>query len=132
MIEVLTFKEKYPIFKVEISKERSSLKSVDDLLEALKKRIEAHPVAVYIGVFDHYSHTASLKEGEIGEGIAAAKNIIFCFGKELLLPEVTALRPRSIGICDLGDRFVLSFMEAPNPQANDAMKQWAEDLAKGV
>ncbi len=128
-MEKLMFKEKYPIFRIEIEKSKSGFKRADDLLETLKKSIEEHPVAVYIGVFDHYAHTSSLSEGEIGEGIAEAKNIIFCFGKELLVPEVLAVRPRSIGICDLDDRFVVTFMEAPNPQANEAMKGWVEALS---
>ena len=33
--------------------------------------------------------------------------------------------PRSIGIADLGDRFVISFMDAPMKPANEAMQAWA-------
>ena len=35
-----------------------------------------------------------------------------------------AVRPRSIGIADMGDRFVVSFMDAPMKPANDAMQAW--------
>jgi hypothetical protein len=35
-----------------------------------------------------------------------------------------AVRPRSIGIADLGDRFVISFMEAPMAAANQSMEAW--------
>lgn len=39
--------------------------------------------------------------------------------------EVLAVRPRSIGIADMGDHFVISFMDAPMKPANDAMQAWA-------
>jgi len=125
------FKEKYPIFELIIPKEETTCQSVDEIIAHFRERIEAHPVATYIGIFDHYAHTASLAEGEIAESIKAAKNIIFCFGKELPTPEVMAVRPRSIGVSDLGDRFVVIFMEAPNPQANEAMESWSKALLKG-
>ncbi len=122
------FKEKYPIFELMIPKNETTCRSVDEIIARLKDSIEAHPVATYIATFDHYAHTASLEEGQIAEDIEAAKNIVFCFGKELPTPEVMAVRPRSIGVSDLGDRFVLIFMEAPNPQANEAMERWSKAL----
>jgi len=122
------FKEKYPIFELIINKKETKYESVDAIIAHFKKNIEAHPVATYIGEFDHYAHTSSLKEGSVAEGIVAAKNIVFCFGKELPTPEVMAVRPRSIGVCDMGDKFVVIFMEAPNPQANEAMESWAKAL----
>ena len=67
----------------------------------LKNKIETHPIATYIGEFDHYAHTASLSEGKISEAIKNAKNIICCFGKVLPKPEVLAVRPRSIGVAML-------------------------------
>ncbi len=41
-----------------------------------------------------------------------------------------AVRPRSIGVSDMGDRFVIIFMEAPNPVANEAMENWTKALKK--
>ena len=70
----------------------------------------------------------SLSEGKVAEGILAAKNIICCFGKVLPKPEVLAVRPRSIGVAEYKDRFVISFMEAPNPDANKAMESWVKGL----
>jgi hypothetical protein len=123
-LEFLHFKEKYPLFRMERPKSQMKLKSIDEIIAFLKEEIAVHPVATYIGIFDHYAHTKSLKEGEIAEGIVDAKDILFCFGKELLTPEVLAVRPRSIGICETEKSFVLSFMEAPNPAANESMKAW--------
>ena len=125
------FKEKYPIFELIVPKSETDCQSVDEVIAHFKVNIDAHPVATYIATFDHYAHTMSLSDHEIAEGIKGAKNIIFCFGKELPTPEVMAVRPRSIGVSDMGDRFVIIFMEAPNPVANEAMESWAKALIKG-
>ena len=122
------FKEKYPIFELIVNKKETNYQNVDEIIAHFKEQIDAHPVATYIATFDHYAHTTSLAGGQVGEGIEAAKNIVFCFGKELPTPEVMAVRPRSIGVSDMGDRFVIIFMEAPNPQANEAMESWAKAL----
>ena len=60
--------------------------------------------------------------------IKSAFNVVFCFGHALPNPMVLAVRPRSIGIADLGDKFVVSFMDAPMKPANDAMQAWALGL----
>lgn len=119
------FQEKYPIYILELDKEETSYRSVDEIIAYFRQKIEAHPVAVMIGEFDHYAHTSSLEGGQIGEGITAGKNIVFCFGKELMSPKMLAVRPRSIGVAEMGGHFVISFLEAPNPVANDAMESWA-------
>jgi len=124
----ITLMEKYPLYTLELAKNETEKKSVDEILNYLKAKIEAHPVATYIATFDHYAHTTSLAEGNVAPEIKAAKDIIFCFGKELPKPEVLGVRPRSIGVADLGDRFVISFLEAPNPQANKIMEEWVKGL----
>ncbi len=130
-MERVLFKDRYPVFKQALEKGECRFGTVDAIVAYLKERIETHPVATYIATFDHYAHTSSLPEGEIDEEIVSAKNIIFCFGKELATPDVLAVRPRSIGVCELKDRFVVVTMEAPNPQANDAMRSWIESLGAG-
>ena len=124
----MQFKNEYPIYTMTLAKNETSLKTVGDMLDLIRSKIEMHPVAVYIGLFDHYVHTSSLKEGKIASDILDAKNILFCFGKELLVPEVLAVRPRSIGIAERKDDFVISFLKAPNPAANEAMATWTESL----
>ncbi|MCK4712885.1 MAG: hypothetical protein KAT26_08405 [Marinosulfonomonas sp.] len=120
--------EKYPTFDLEIAKSETSLTSVDEILAALKVNIDAHPKVAYIGQFDHYSHTKSI-DGEIGEALKDAKNIIFCFGIKLPNPHVLAVRPRSIGVADMGDHFHITFMEPPMPLATNAMESWCKGLA---
>ncbi len=126
----ITLMDKYPIFELEVEKSRTDLKSVDEVLEHLKGEIESHPVATFIAIFDHYSHTKSLDDGEISEDILDAKNIILCFGKKLPKPNLMGVRPRAIGVAELKDSFVLSFMEAPNPDATKAMKSWVKSIIK--
>ena len=122
------FKEKYHIFEIEYKKSELQYKSVDEIIAALQVKIDAHPVIAFIAIFDQYKHTASLKDGEINPSIKAAKNIIFCFGKELPTPEILAIRPRSIGVCELKDSFVVSFLEAPNDAANKTMEEFVKSL----
>ncbi len=125
----ITVMEKYPVFTVEVKKEETTYKNVDEILDYLKAQIEAHPVAVYIGEFDHYGHTSGLAEGKIAEEIKDAKNLICCFGKVLPKPEVLAVRPRAIGVAEMAESFVVSFLEAPNPDANTAMEKWVKGIA---
>jgi hypothetical protein len=125
----ITILEKYPVFTIEIAKDETSYTNIDEIFEYLKKQIETHPIATYIGEFDHYSHTSSLEVGEISDNIKDAKNLLCCFGKVLPRPEVLAVRPRSIGVADMGVSFVISFMRAPNPDANAAMVKWVEGIA---
>jgi len=111
-----------------LNKKETSCGCVDDIIAHFKKRIDANPAVCYIGVFDHYAHTASLDGGVIALGIKAAKNILFCFGKQMPSPLVLAVRPRSIGVSEVDDSFVVTFLEAPNPTANEAMESWTKAL----
>ena len=116
------------ILQLELSREETSYQSVDGVIDYLKERIEAHPAARFIAVFDHYAHTRALEQGEIADDIRGAKNIVFCFGIALPNPHVMAVRPRSIGVTETTDGFVVNFMEAPMPVANTAMEEWAKSL----
>lgn len=120
--------EKYPVFDMDLPKSETSCQSVDDILAALKARIDAHPKVAYIASFDHFAHTTSIG-GAIGADIRDAKNIVFCFGLALPNAHVLAVRPRSIGVADLGDRFHISFMEPPMEVATREMEAWCKGLA---
>lgn len=124
------FKDKYSIFEIEYKKSEVEFKSVDEIINALKIKIDAHPIIGFIAIFDQYAHTSSLKDGEVNPSIKAAKNIIFCFGKELPTPEVLAVRPRSIGVCELEDSYVINYLEAPNETANETMESFIKELKK--
>jgi hypothetical protein len=128
-MEKKLFKELYPVFTTTLLKNRTSYKDIDEIFAFIKEEILIHPVATYIGEFDHYTHTYSLKEHSIDPSLKNAKNILFCFGKELLVPEVLAVRPRSIGVAEMENEFVISFMQAPNPAANESMQKWVKALS---
>ena len=123
------FKEKYHIFELEYKKSEIKYKSVDEIIAALQVKIDSHPVLAFIAIFDQYKHTSPLEGSEINPNIKAAKNIVFCFGKELPTPEVLAVRPRSIGVCEMQDSFILNFLEAPNEMANKTMEDFVKSLA---
>jgi hypothetical protein len=126
--------ERYPVYSLEIERGETSYRSVDEIAAYFRARIEEHRSARFIAEFDHYAHTKALPEGCIGEGILAAKNIVFCFGITLPDPHALAVRPRSIGVAETSEGFFVTFMEAPMPVANAAMEDWAKglrDLRKG-
>ena len=120
--------DKYPIFTLEIQKNETTLKNTDEILAYFKAKVDAHPIATFIALFDHYSHTQAL-EGEINPEIKDAKNIVFCFGAAIPNTKILAARPRSIGIAELEDSFVIEFIEAPNEKLHDVMEMWTKDIA---
>ncbi len=124
----MMLQDKYPVYVLEVSKDETTYGSVDEIIDFLKEKIDAHPKVAYIATFDHYAHTRNIG-GEIADDIHAAKNIVFCFGVKLPKPGVLAVRPRSIGVADAGGKFVITFMEAPMSMANDAMREWAGAIA---
>lgn len=87
------FKDKYHIFEIVFTKSEVVSNSVDGLLKILKDMIEKHVVTTYIATFDQFTQTKKLN-GKIRKDILDAKNIIFCFGKEIPTPEVLAVRPQ--------------------------------------
>lgn len=122
------FMEKYPIYTLEVNWSETKCRNIDEVCAYFVNKIDEHPKATYIAIFDHYAHTKSLSDGEIAPEIKDAKNIIFCFGPKIPNPEVIAVRPRSIGVCDLGDRFVISYLEAPAENINQIIEQWVLGL----
>ncbi|MDP2830145.1 MAG: hypothetical protein Q8O37_16265 [Sulfuricellaceae bacterium] len=119
--------EKDPIFITEIGKRETTCHTMDAVVDYLKEKIASHQNVQFIGVFDHYSHTKNIG-GEIAPGIQAAVDVIFCFGFALPNPQALAVRPRSIGVADMGDKFVLSFLAAPMQAANESMEAWVKGL----
>lgn len=120
--------DKYPVFTLELDKSGTTHANAQQVIDALKAMIEAHPLVAYIGEFDHLSHTRSLPDGEVSADIRDARLVVFCFGLKLPNPHVLAVRPRSIGVSDLGDRFVITFLEPPMPVATEAMEGWVKSL----
>lgn len=120
--------EKYPVFSLDLPKAETKYKDCDEIIAYLKARVDEHKIAKYIADFDHYAHTLALEDGVLEEGLIAARNLVFCFGIQLTKPEMLAVRPRSIGVAEYENHFVISFLEAPMPVANQAMETWAKAL----
>ena len=121
------FMDKYPVYTLELDKSEVAQKNVPEILEYFKSKIDAHKIAKYIAIFDHFEHTTQLG-GEINPEIKDAKNIIFCFGPKIPNSKVLAVRPRSIGVCEMSDKFIVEFIEAPNEQLHEVMENWAKEL----
>ena len=126
----MTFMEKYPIFTIEIDKSECKFANASDIAMYFKDLIDKDEVAAYIGEFDHYAHTKGLDEGVVAPEILDARLVVFCFGQKLPSPQMLAARPRSVGICERENDFVISFLEAPMPAINEKMELWSKALVK--
>jgi hypothetical protein len=121
------FMDKYPINTIKLSKNNTEHKTVAEILDTLKSKIDQHKIATYIGLFDHYTHTKSL-DGDIMDGMLDAQNIIFSFGPAIPNSEILSVRPRSIGVTEFEDRFELCFMDAPKEQLTELMISWIKSI----
>ena len=121
------FMDKYPVYSLELKKSNIKQTKILEIVEYFQAKIQAHPIAKFIAVFDHYSHTKELN-GEIDPSILDAQNLVFCFGVKLPNPQVLSVRPRSIGIAEMEDKYIISFLEAPVPQANKIMEEWVKSI----
>lgn len=123
------FMDKYPVYSLRLEKNEVAYKNVPEIVAYFKEKIEDHEIAKFITVFDHYTHTSELN-GTIPEGLRDAQNVVFCFGKEIPNTKILAVRPRSIGICEFDDYFVIDFIEAPKEKLHAQMESWTKGLVK--
>ncbi|MBU0554239.1 hypothetical protein KKB55_05515 [Myxococcota bacterium] len=122
------FMDKYPIRTIEILKTETNHDNLNEICDYFINKVKHHPKGAYIGLFDHYAHTEQLEDGVIIPEIKGAKLVVFCFGPKLLDPRALAVRPRSIGVADMGDRFFLTFMEPPVDALTSVMESWIYGL----
>ncbi len=121
------FMDRYPVCSIEFLKSEMRFSNTREVVEYFKAKIHNHPVAEFIAVFDHYSHTKRL-DGPIMDGLLNAQNIVFCFGQAIPATKILAVRPRSIGICEFEDKIVIDFMEPPKEELNIVMEDWTKGL----
>ena len=127
----MILQEKYPVFILDVFKNETHYKSASEILEFFKEKINAHPVSVYIGEFDHFAHTKKI-DGEIADEIKDCKIVMFCFGNKLPNGKIPAVRPRSIGVTEYEDKFEIAFLEAPALIANEVMESWVKELKNNL
>lgn len=118
----------YPVYQTELPKSKTSCKTIDDVIAKLREMMDASGLTVFIAIYDDYGRTHAIN-GPIGEGIEGAKELLFCFGESLPFPEALALRPRSIGIADMGDHFFITFLKSPEVYAMADVVLWVKALA---
>jgi hypothetical protein len=126
-MEQTHFNEKYPVYEARIEKSETTAKTCNEVLERLKADVAADNRTKFIGEFDHLAHTRDIG-GEVADGIQAAGHVVFCFGMKLPNARVMAVRPRSIGVTEFDDHFIVNFLEPPMPVATDAMETWVKAL----
>ena len=121
------FMDKYPVHSLKIPKDKTNLNNIDEILSYFKNKIIQHPIATFISIFNHYEHTQSIK-GEINPEILDAKNILFCFGSAIPNSKILAVRPRSIGVAEYDDFFMIEFMEAPKKEIQELLVIWSKEI----
>lgn len=119
--------EKYPVYTLELLKTEVEVENVPQIIEYFKSKIEAHPIAKFIAVFDNYTHTKELN-GPIMDGLKDAQIVLFCFGPAIPDTRILAARPRNIAICETEDKFIIEFIEAPKEELHKLMESWAKSL----
>jgi hypothetical protein len=127
-MQQIRINDKFPVFTLEIPKNETSCGNTDEVIDALKAKIEEHPVARFITVFDHYGHVKAQEKGEIDPSILNSKNVLFCMSAAIPNAMIASLRPRSIAVNELADKFVVNFMEAPMEAPTNTMMAWVSSL----
>jgi len=121
------FKDKYPVWRLELKKSEIKQTSVAEIISYFKDKIQNHAFAEYIILFDHYKHIEKIGGAIIPE-VLDMQNIVFCFGPDILDTQIASVRPRSIGICQLEDRYIIEFMQPPSDKAHETMMEWTKAL----
>ncbi len=115
-MEKMILKDLYPIMKTQWLK--SELKEdvkLDDIINAFVEKISQK--AKLIDIFDHYTWSKQTNpNANIYEGIIAAKNIVFCGWVDIAIPEMLAIKPRSIWFAEFEDKFFITMLQVPNPE----------------
>ena len=124
----ILLKDKFPVYTLDILKSETTLNNTDEVIDYLKSKIEAHPATSFIAIFDHYGHVKAQEKGEIEESIMDSKNILFCMSSAIPNAMIAAVRPRSIAVNELSDKFVVNFMEAPMEAPTNTMLKWVSSI----
>lgn len=117
----------YPLWVEEIAKADTPWRDVDDIVAVLRQDIQGQGGAASIGVFDLYGLNLRLGEA-LPVAMQDAKVFLFCPGAKLLNPVLVALCPSVVGVADMGNRFVISFLDASRVSSTEPLAQWLDNL----
>lgn len=123
----ITVEGLYPVWVEEIAKADTPWRDVDEITAALEACIRRLGSTAFVGIFDHYGLNLRACE-PLPTNMQDAKTLLFCRGAWLRDPRFLALSPSAIGVADMGNRFVISFLDAPMVSPLEHMFQWIEDL----
>jgi len=123
----ITLEGGYPAWVEEIAKADTPWRDVDEIAAVLQGRIRRHSGSAFIGVFDHYGLNLRVSAA-LPLDMQDAKTILFCPGTKLLDPLLLALSPCAIGVADMGNRFVISFLDSPVIFPTETLNQWVDNL----
>ena len=121
-----------PVWIEEIAKADTPWRDVDEIAAVLGKHLLRHGGAAFIGVFDLYGLNLRLGEA-LPAAMQDAKAFLFCPGANLLNPALIARCPCVIGVADMGNRFVISFLDASLVATSffspaGPLTQWVDNL----
>jgi hypothetical protein len=120
----------YPVWIEEIAKADTFYRNVDEIVAALQARVARHAQASWIGVCDHYGLNLRLGE-RLPAAMQDARIALLCDAPALSGTAFLALQPCAIGVADMGNRFVFSFMERPDAAGNGFLRQWLDGMRVG-
>ena len=120
--------EKFPVYYQEIMKGSTPYRNIAEIIDALKAGLAKNPSSQIIAVFDLHDHVQK-RGGKIADSIFGAQTLLFCVANAIPHADIVALRPRSIGVTEFADRFVLNFLEAPAQAVTDAMLALVDAVA---
>lgn len=121
----------YPIYTIDVKKDEIKGAKIDDIVSGLQAKVQSHPIATLINIFDHFDHLKNIG-GKKADEIKGAKSVIFCFGANIPNTQIIAARPRSIGVVELESSFVVEFMQAPNEELQALMQEWVKITIKDL
>ena len=120
--------EKFPVYYQEIMKGSTPYRNIAEIIDALKAGLAKNPSSQIIAVFDLHDHVQK-RGGKIADSIFGAQTLLFCVANAIPHADIVALRPRSIGVTEFADRFVLNFLEVPAQPVTDAMLALVDAVA---
>ena len=117
-----------PVCTLELEKSKTRHADMDALLAALKARVDAHPAAAYIATLDHESNPGGRAGQNVAADYVASKLMVFSSEVDMPNPGVLVVRPRTVGVTEFADRFVINFVVAPASVGTDPMEDWVRAL----